>query len=159
MWRSKKFILVLVLAVVVLAGSIGGVALANDGNGHDSPPEARHEALLDRVTEIYQENTGVAIDTQQLQDAFAQAQSEMRDAALQERLQYLVDEGRITQDQADQYRAWQQARPDMEPFRQQLREWQQSSPDVPDGFGFKGHGRFRGMGGMRGFGGPCVPLE
>jgi len=159
MWRSKKFILIVVLATVVLAGSIGGVALANDGNGDDSPPEARHEALLDRVAEIYQENTGVAIDTQQLQDAFAQAQSEVVTEAMQNHLQYLVDQGQITQDEADQLWNWWQAKPDMEQFMGQLREWQQSSPDVPDGFGFKGHGGFHGRGGMRGFGGRCAPIE
>ena len=139
MWRSKKFIIVAVLTAVVLVGSIGGIVLAAD-NGDDSQPAARYQALLDRVCEIYQEKTGVTIDQEALKDAFAQAKGEMRAEALQNRLQSLVDEGQITQEQADEYL-----------------EWQQSRPDVPVQFGFRGHVGFRGMGGMRGFGAPCVP--
>jgi len=137
MRRSKKFVLVTVLATVVLVGSITGVVLAQ--NGDDSQPKAGSEALLARVCEVYEENTGVAIDSQVLKDSFAQVQSEMQDEALQTRLQNLVDEGKITQDEADQYK-----------------EWWQSRPDVPAGFGFRGHG-FPGMGGPRGWGGLCVP--
>jgi len=136
MWRSKKFIIVLLLAAVVLVGSIGGVVFANTGNGDDSQPEARYGALLDRVCGIYEDNTGVAIDPQELKDAFAQARNEMRAEALDSRLQKLVDEGKITSDQAVQYKGW----------------WQ-SRPDVPVRFGF--HGR----GGLRGWGGRCVPTE
>jgi len=80
----------------------------------------------------------------------------MQDEALDSYLQELVDEGKITQDEADQYKAWWQARPDMEPFRQQLEEWQQARPDIQLRFGFEGGG-FPGMHGMRGFGGRCAP--
>jgi hypothetical protein len=134
MWRSKKFIVAAVMAVV-LVGSISGVALATD-NGDDSQPEAEHGALLERVCEIYQGNTGVAIDQEALQDAFAQAQSEMRAAAMENRLQQLVDDGEITQEEADQYL-----------------EWWESKPDVSIGLGSRVHG------GMRGFGGPCAAME
>ena len=149
MWRSKKFIIVGVLIAVIVAGSIGGVALAQTGNGDNSQPKT----LLARVAEK------LGINQQELEDAFAEAQSEMRDEALNNRLQWLVEQGKITQQEADQYKAWWQARPDMEPFRQQLREWQQTSPDVPIGPGLGAPGGFRGMPGMRGFGGPCAPIE
>lgn len=119
MWRSKKFIIVS-LAVVVLVGSIAGVALAADNEDRDtSPPGAQQVVLLDRVCEIYEENTGVAIDPQQLKDAFAQARSEMWDKALHSRLQKLVEQGKITQAQADQYEEWWQSRPDV-PIRHGL---------------------------------------
>lgn len=145
MFRSKKLIVGVVLAVVLLAGSIGGVALAADGDD-DSLPEARYGALLDKVCEIYKEKTGVTIDPQELEDAFAQAQSEMRTEALENHLQSLVEQEEITQDEADQYKMWLE-----------------SKPDVSLGFGFRGHGGFcgpggfPGMGGMPGFGGPCPP--
>ena len=139
MWRSKKFIIVAVLAAVMLAGTISGVVVAAD-NGDDSKPEARYEALLNRVCEIYQEKTGVTIDQEALKDAFAQAQSEMQTEALENYLQSLVEQDKITQAQADEYL-----------------EWWQAKPDVSFGFGFGGRGGFRGMGGMRGFGWPCVP--
>ena len=102
MWRSKKFIIVGVLAAVVLVGSIGGVVLAQTENGDDSQPKT----LLARVAEK------LGINQQELKDAFAEAQSEMWDEALDSRLQNLVKEGKITQEEADQYKAWQQAKPD-----------------------------------------------
>src|SRR4030043_1437598 len=137
MRRSKKFVLVTILATVGLVGSITGVVLAQ--NGDDSQPKAGPEALLERVSEIYEENTGVAIDSQKLKEAFAQAQSEIRGEAVKNRLQSLVDEGKLTQEQADQYL-----------------EWWQSKPDVPAGFDFGGLG-FCGRGGSRGWGGDCAP--
>lgn len=151
MKRSRKFILIGLLVVVVLAGSIGGVVLAQTENVDDSPPGARHGAMLDRVSEIYEENTGVAIDSQELQNAFTQARSEMCDAALengdrmrpegmlkfremdpetmQDRLQNLFDEGKITQEQYEK-----------------KMEWIESMPDDMPRFGFRGHGGFRGFG-------------
>jgi hypothetical protein len=139
MWRSKKLIVGVVLAAVLLFGSLGGVVLAAD-NGDDSQPGALFGALWDKVCAIYEEKTGDTLDQEALKDSFVQARSEMRAEALQNRLQSLVNEGQITQEQADEYL-----------------EWQQSRPDVPVQFGFRGHGGFRGMGGMRGFGAPCVP--
>ena len=88
MWRRKKFIIIGLLATVLLVGSIGGVALAQTENGDASQPTT----LLARVAEI------LGIDQQKLEDAFAQAQSEMRDEALDSRLQKLVDEGKITEE-------------------------------------------------------------
>ena len=96
MWRSKKLVIAVVLAAVMLAGGIGGVVLATD-NGDDGEPEAKYEALLDRVGEIYQQNTGVALDQEALKDAFVQAQSEMQAEALETWLQSLVEQGKITQ--------------------------------------------------------------
>ena len=142
MWRSKKFILIAVLAAVVLAGSIGGIVLAAD-NGDASQPGAKHGALLDRVFEIYEQKTGVAIDQEALKDAFAQARSEMQAAAMEARLAKMVENGVIDETQAEELQEWWQSRPD----------------DVPFGPGLRGPGGFRGMGGMRGFGGPCAPIE
>jgi hypothetical protein len=167
MWRNKKWVIVAVLAVVAVAGSVGGVALAADD---DSELEKHFGALWERVCAIYEDETGEDIDPEALRDAFAQAQSEMRAEALDNRLQRLVDEGKISQDEAAAYKEWLQDRPDMEQFRQQLEEWQQarpgippeleewqeSRPDVPFGLDFPGHGRFRGMGGRCGWAGPTT---
>lgn len=133
MWRSKKFIIAMVLVAVVAVGSIGGIALAAD-NGEDSQPQAQHEALLERVCEIYEQNTGTAIDVQALKEAFAQAQSEIRNEALNNYLQSLVDEGKITQEQAGEYLEWWQLRPDVPIL----------APGFPD------HGMLRGFGGPGG---------
>jgi hypothetical protein len=113
MSRNKKVILLAALATVLIIGSIAGVTLAQTRSGNESQPESQHQALLERVSEIYQENTGVAIDVQQLKDAFAQAQTEMQNEALENWLENLVSEGKITQEQADEYLQWWQSRPDI----------------------------------------------
>ena len=113
MKRNRKYILITVLSIAVAVGIVTGVVFAQSDNGGDIEPKAQHEALLDRVCEIYEENTGVAIDPQALQDAFIKACRELRDEALSNRLQKLVDEGTITQEQADQYLEWWESRPDM----------------------------------------------
>jgi hypothetical protein len=134
MWRSKKFIIIAVLAAVVLIGTISGVALAQTRNG-DNSPQTQQESLLDKVCAIYEQNTGTAIDVQALKDAFAQAQSEMRKEALDNYLQKLVDEGKITQEEADQYKAWLESKPDV---------------NIPIAPGLPGFGMHRGFGGSGG---------
>jgi hypothetical protein len=121
MWRSKRFIIVAVLAAVVLVGSTATVVLAQSGNVDGGQPKM----LLARVAEI------LGIDQQKVEDAFAQAQSEMRDEALDNYLKNLVDQGKITQEQADQYKVWWQSRPDMTQYEQQLKDWQQARPSIP----------------------------
>ena len=143
MWRSKKFLLVTVLAVVVLLGSIGGVALAQTGNGDSDQPVAQHQALLDKVCAIYEQNTGTAINSAELQKAFDQARTEMKNEALDNYLKGLVDGGKITQEQADQYKAWLESKPDV---------------DVSFASGFSGHDMPRGFGRPSGgFPGWCEP--
>jgi hypothetical protein len=113
MWRRKKLTIVVLLTVVVLVGSIGGVVLAQTENGDERQPGARNGALLDKVYEIYNAaNPENPIDREALEAAFAQAKGEMRDEARQSYLQRLVEGGRITQLEADQYEEWWQARPD-----------------------------------------------
>lgn len=175
MWRSKKFIIFTVLAAVLLVGSIGGIALAAD-NGDDNQPKAQCGALLDRVCEIYQQNTGATINKEALKGAFAQAASEMRPElpknrpmigpeAMQNRLNSLVSEGKITQEQADALQKWWDSKPDAqfefgpqgqinEEQANALKVWRDARPDVPFGFDFPGHGKFRGMGGP-----PCTQAE
>ena len=139
MWRSKRFIVIALAAVLLVGSAVGVVVAGENGDEQGSPPEAQHEALLDRVCEIYEDNTGDDIDPEALQAAVAQAQRELRDEAMQNRLQNLVEQGKISQGEADQYLEWWQAR-----------------PDAAVGFGCRGHGRFRGIGGPLGWGGPCV---
>jgi polyhydroxyalkanoate synthesis regulator phasin len=87
----------------------------NSSSSTDNQIQAadRYQALLDQASAIYQENTGVAIDSEQLKDALDQAQSELQEAALETRLRNLVDEGKMTQEEADQYLEWWQSRPDL----------------------------------------------
>ncbi len=103
--------------------------------------------LLTRVAEI------LGVSQEDLTNAFKQAQQEMREEALDSYLQKLVSEGKITEEEAVQYKAWWQARPDMSQYQQQIREWEQARPDMPlpgrfERFGSRGfHGGMRGSGG------------
>jgi hypothetical protein len=150
MWKHKRFILIGLLAAILVVGGIIGAATvvatddnggesqletvaATEDNGDQSQLETQREALLDRVVEIYEENTGVAIDREQLKAAFVQAREEMKDQALENWLEKLVDEGTITQDQADQYLEWWQDRPEDMPLPERL------------GHGFGGRGFHGGM--------------
>jgi hypothetical protein len=150
MWKRKWFIPVVVVSVLLIAGIVGGVVAAgsdSSGNAEDqSQITDQYQALLDRVCAIYEEKTGVAIDSEQLRDALDQAQGELQEEALETRLQNLVGEGKITQEEADNYLEWWQSRPDIE---------------VPlPGLGGPSHGG--GMMQARGFGplgGPCPGLN
>ena len=144
MRRSRKIIMIALLTLVVVGGSIGGVAIAQTENGDDSPPQARYGALLDRACEIYQEDTGVAIDAEKLTDALAQAGKEKMAEARNQFRQRLIDEGKVTQEQLDEYD-----------------KWLESMPDVPFPLGPRGDFGKRGFGGPGGgfhhWGGPCAP--
>ena len=152
MFRGKKMIVGGVLAAVILVGSIGGVVLAQTENGNSSPPELRCGAFISQVCDSYNTaNPDAPIDCDELDVAFNTAREQMRSEvrqncpeldteAMKDRLQSLLAEGKITQEQFDK-----------------KIEWIESMPDNLPGFGFKGHRGFRGMGGMRGFGGLCAP--
>lgn len=115
MWTSKKVILVALLVVVIAAGT-AVVAFAQTGSNattdQSQTPESQQTALLAKVATIYQENTGVALDTTALKEAFAQAQEEMKTESQASYLKSLVDEGKITQAEADEYTQWMQSKPD-----------------------------------------------
>ncbi len=129
MWRKKKVIIIAVVAVVVLVvGSIGGIALAQTPT---PTPGTAKTTILARVAAI------LGIDQKKVEDAFAQAQKEQRQEQIDNYLKNLVAQGKITQQQADQYK-----------------QWLQSKPDVPisPGIGPR-HGMMGGWGMMPGWGG------
>lgn len=169
MWRSKKFIIIAVLTVLVLGGTLGGVAIAQaDDEENNTTQTANVSSFLDKVAEIYQKNTGVAINADELQKAMTEAGQALKDEALDNYLQKLVTDGKITQEQADQFKTWLDSRPTFP--TDAFKQWWDARPDVPGLFGQgdgarigpfggmqRGIGRFGGgmMGGR--FGGWCAP--
>jgi hypothetical protein len=103
---------------IPIGGIAGEVSAAADDSSSNAENQNqivnRRQALLDRACAIYEEETGVAIDSEQLKDALNQAQSEMRKEALVNLLENLVDEGKMTQGEADQYLEWWQSRPEID---------------------------------------------
>jgi hypothetical protein len=167
MWRNKKFIIIAMLTVLVLAGTIGGVAIAQANDDNYNLPQTGNVSLLDKVAENYEKNTGVAIDAQELKKAFTEAGQAIRDEALDNYLQKLVTDGKITQEQADQFKAWLESRPTFP--TDEFKQWWDARPDIPGLFGqdndtrmgpfggmHRGIGKFGGGFGER-FGGWCAP--
>ena len=138
MLKSKKVIIIALLAVVTLAGTVGGVVLANTGDGTGP---ANGAAFTERVAAIYEAKTGEALDTDALQNAFTQARQELMTEAREAFKQKLLDEGKITEDQLKAWEDWVQSRPDVGPF----------------GPGMHAFGGHRGFGGFRGGPGPGFP--
>jgi len=143
MWRSKKLIIVVVLAAVVLVGSIGRVVLAN---GDENQPKAQFGEFIDKACDIYDENVEPDIDRDALQAAIAQAQSEMQAAAMEARLAKMVENGVIDETQAQELQEWWESRPDISILA--------AGPLAP---GFPGHGIHRGFGRPGGFEPPSPP--
>jgi len=110
MSRRKKIILSVLLSTAAVIGITAGGVFADSETDTDAP--AGHEALLERVCEIYEDNTGVAIEPEALSEALAEANQAMMAEAKEARLDRLVEEGVITQEEADQFTEWWEAKPD-----------------------------------------------
>ncbi len=131
----KKRWLFVPLAVGLLALAItGGAALAQSSGASGDTPAKSFAA---RVATI------LGLDQAKVQDAMKQARKDMQDEALQNKLDQMVKNGRLTQDQADQLKKWYQSRPDV------------VAPGLPfGGRGFHGGRMHYGqMGGGLGWGG------
>jgi hypothetical protein len=125
MWKSKKFIVLSsVLAVVLLFGATAGIALAQGGT--DTKPGPR-EALLSKVAQI------LGIPQDKLVEAFKKAGAEQRDLNLKGWLDKLLKDGKITQQQIDQFKAWLAAKPAGTPRdnADKFKEWMKQRPDMP----------------------------
>ena len=181
MKKRNKIIIIALMAIVALAGTIGGVALAEDEEeSTTTTPETARFAFLERVCEIYQEKTGVAIDAATLKDALCQAGEEGKEQAHNEWRQRLIDEGILTEEQLNAWEEWLEARPDFptEDFKnwmesrpafptEEFKSWMEARPDdLPQGFGFGQHqgkrfafgfGYHLGKEFGKGFGGWCPP--
>ncbi len=138
--RSRLLIGILV-AVMALTGVLIGTVSADDA------PAGQRDSLMARVAEI------LGLDQGEVEDAFQQALSEQREERRQQmetaretRMQHLIEQGVITQDQVDEWEAWLESRPDNS---DEMREWFESRPDFDA----------EGSHGMRAFGRRMVPEQ
>ena len=86
MRRSKKLIITAVLAGVLLFASLGGVALAT------GPDESGLGDFIDKVIANYESETGDTLNREVLEAAIIGAKTQMREAAMEKRLQGPTDE-------------------------------------------------------------------
>ena len=108
MWRKKKWIIVgVVIALVVVgAGITGGLAYAQTSGSNNSAANNPAKALADRVADI------LKLDRTTVENAFAQAEKDMKNDAVKAYLDRLVQAGKMTQAEADKYLQWWQSRPE-----------------------------------------------
>ncbi len=118
---SKKVKVLISALVVTVLLTVGGVTMVMAEGEEETtpPPEASAKGLLERVADILE------IDKEDLIDAFKQAQQEIGEEAFTNRLNQAVEEGLITQEQADEIIKWWGQRPD-----DTIREWWGQKPEV-----------------------------
>ena len=100
--KKLRIIIPLTIAVVAVAIISFSIALAQGNEGGDS----NVSKLATKVAEI------LGLDTAVVDDAIKQAREELRDEAIQKKLDALVEKGRLTQEQADEYLNWIQSKPE-----------------------------------------------
>ena len=100
---STKNILLLVGGLLAAGLLIAGITVA--AASADSPQGPGGGKLLARVAQI------LNIDQQKLADAFKQAATEMGQQRQTTMFDQWVKDGKLTQAQADQYKAWMAAKP------------------------------------------------
>ena len=141
--RMKHWLIGLVAVLALAVGVGGGTALAQE-EGEEGETTIR--GVIARVATI------LGLEEQQVQDAFDQARQEMRDEVLEqqisERLETLVESGRLTQEQADELREWYAARPDSFWLADGSRRGMQGGWDHGRSFGGRGHYSSKGQMGM-----------
>ena len=124
----KRWLIIPAVVVALAVALVGGVVLAGgvgDG-GKGKFGERSGEGFVARVASIL----GLGEDT--VSDAMEQAKQEMYAERLEAWLDEMVEAGKITQAQADEYKDWLENRPEgLGPL---------------EGKGFGGHHKFRGKG-------------
>ncbi len=105
MSKKMKVLVSVLVAVLMLVGSGSAIAMAQE----EEEPEPTVEAngLLTRVAEI------LGIPEEDLIDAFGQARQEMTEEVFLNALDKAVEEGLITQEEADEIREWWLQKPDV----------------------------------------------
>ena len=93
----KRWLIIPAVAGLAAVAALGGVAAASSSGGGETGS---------RVAEILE------LDEETVTGAFKQAMQQRVDEALQARLDKLVEAGRITQEQADELKAWYDERPE-----------------------------------------------
>jgi len=104
---KRRWVLATLFVVVLTLALAGGAVMAHV-NGTEG--DSISNTLASRVAVI------LGLDEAQVQEALEQAAKELRrerqDQASQQRLNRLVEQGRLTQQQADEQQEWFEARPE-----------------------------------------------
>jgi len=105
--KVKVLISVLVAALLLTVGGVTMVMAEGEEEETTPPAEESSKGLLERVADILE------IDEEDLINAFKQAQQEMKEEAFIKALDRAVEEGYITQEQADEIIEWWGQKPEI----------------------------------------------
>jgi len=153
MKKHKKIIIITAIAVVVLAASLGVVAFVQADTGTTTTTTTavttdNKTSLFDKVATILNKNKGTNLTGADLQTAWQQAEQQAAADALDNMLKKLVADGKITQQQATDYKNWVNSRP-TQMLSDQYQKWLDSRPKISGLPGLPG-----GFPGKPGFGNP-----
>ncbi len=101
--RKKLFFIGTALVLLLTAGMIGGIALAEDEAAPATPVMNRLGARIAAI---------LGIEESALTDAFIQAREEMRTEAREQCLERMTENGLMNAEQAQEFRDWCEARPE-----------------------------------------------
>ncbi len=103
MSRKMKTLVAVMVAVLVLTAGSAALVMAQE---EEPPPTPETNGLLSKVAEI------LGIPQEDLSNAFQQARQELKQDAFQQFLNKAIEEGRINQEEADEYLEWWEQRPE-----------------------------------------------
>jgi len=104
----KRWIVSVVATAVLALGVFGGTVLAQEITGGDDS-ELTITVTSNDIMKRVAEKLGIA--EEDLQAAFDEVRSEIKDERTMEAIDALVDSGRITAEQGDDLQAWLEGRP------------------------------------------------
>lgn len=107
MSKRVKILVSALVVVLLLTVGITATVMAQEEEPTVTPEVGAKGLLLAKVAEILDISEG------DLVDAFKQARQEMREEALIRRLDKAVEEGRFTQDEADEFKEWWGQKPEV----------------------------------------------
>ena len=135
---SRRWVFSILAAAVLAVGVLGGTVMAQDsGDGGDGGTKV---TVTGGIMERVAEKLGIA--EEDLRTAFDEAKAELKDERLEQRIDDLVADGRLTEAEGQELLDWYRSRPEVLEGRGGLR-----------GFGPHGFGRRGGHGFMFRFGG------
>ena len=106
MKRYMKYGIIAIVAVVALSAGITAVVSAESSEGAAGSDIGPGQIFFSKVASILE------LDEEELADAFKQTRQEMCEERQEQRLQNAIDEGLITEGEAEQIRGWWDSRPE-----------------------------------------------
>lgn len=106
MRNYMKFGLIAIAALTALSVGLTAIVFADSPEADTGSDGGPRQVFISKVAEILE------LDEEQVADAFIQARQEMREEFQQQRLQTAIEEGLITEAEAEQIQEWWQNRPE-----------------------------------------------